>query len=75
LAFVLAPHSCDGGFDVYFWSGVGLLAAMLALPFVVRTGGSLLACLGWGVALVLLCATVWLVGLFAANVRIICHLF
>ena len=34
LGFIVAPHACEGGLDVYFWCGVAALAALLALPFV-----------------------------------------
>ena len=74
-AFVVAPNACEGGLEVYFWAGVVALIALLALPFVVRTGGSLLASLAWSLAFVLLGAAVWVGGLSAANVRIICRLF
>lgn len=72
LAFVVAPWSCAGGVETYGWSGIAALGAMLALPFVACTGDSLLARAGLGFAL--LAAVVWLAGLFAANVRILCRL-
>jgi len=75
LAFVIAPKSCDGGLEIYFWSGVAAVFVMLALPFAVRTGGSLLACFGWGLGFAFVGAAVWLAGLFAANFRILCRLF
>ncbi len=75
LAFMVAPHSCEGGLEIYLWSGIAVVVAMLALPFVVRTGGPLLACVGWSLGFALLGAALWLAGLFAANVRIICRLF
>jgi hypothetical protein len=49
-AFVVAPKACEGGLEVYFWAGVAGLVALLALPFVVRTGSSLLASLAWSLA-------------------------
>jgi hypothetical protein len=74
LAFAVAPISCDSGLSIYFWSGVLALCAMAVLPFIVLTGGSRLARFGWGACFVLLGAAVWLVGLFAANVRLLCRL-
>jgi hypothetical protein len=74
-AFVVAPKACEGGLEVYFWAGVAGLVALLALPFVVRTGSSLLASLAWSLAFGLFGAAVWVGGLSAANVRIICRLF
>lgn len=75
LAFVVAPHACEGGLDVYFWCGVAALAALLALPFVMHMSGSFLASFGWAVGFLVLGFGVWLGGLVAANVRIICRLF
>ena len=75
LAFIAAPHACDGGLALYFWGGIIALAAWVALPFVVPIGATWLARSGWSVALLLLGTVVWLTGLFAANVRIICRLF
>ena len=75
LAFVVAPHACEGGLDVYFWCGVAALVALLALPFATHMSGSLLASLGWAVGFLVLGLAVWLGGLVAANVRIICRLF
>ena len=74
-AFAVAPKACEGGLEVYFWAGVAVLVALLVLPFVVRTGSSLLASLGWSLAFTLFGAAVWVGGLSAANVRIICRLF
>jgi len=74
LAFVIAPHSCEGGLDLYFWFGVAALVALPALPFATRMSGSLLASLGWAVSFLVLGFGVWLAGLVAANVRIICRL-
>jgi hypothetical protein len=74
-AFAVAPKACEGGLEVYFWAGVAGLVALLALPLVVRTGSSLLGSLAWSSAFVLFGAAVWVAGLSAANVRIICRLF
>jgi hypothetical protein len=75
LAFVLAPRSCEGGFEIYLGCGVADLVAMLALPFVVRRGSSLVACMGWSLGFVLFGAAVWVAGLLVANVRFLCRLF
>lgn len=73
-AFVIAPRSCEGGLSVYFWLGVFALVVLLALPFVTRLGSSVLIRSGWAVGLVLAGAGVWVAGLAAANVRLICRL-
>ena len=74
-AFVLAPRACEGGLELYFWSGVAGLVALVILPFLVRLGGSVLGSVGWAFGFFLLGASVWVGGLAAANVRIVCRLF
>jgi len=75
FAFVAAPKSCQWGSDAYLWVGAAVLIALVAWPFVARTGGSLLVRLGLGLGFVVIGCGVWLGGLFAANFRIICTLF
>ena len=48
---------------------------LAALPFLFRTGKSLSVRIASALGLVILGATVWTVGLFAANVQILCRLF
>ena len=75
FAFVASPYDCEWGFDAYFWVGAGALVVLLALPVLVQTTllpwQRLLLSLGLGGAGVL----VWIAGLFASNMRIICRLF
>lgn len=75
FAFVAAPASCEWGLSAYTWTGLACLVGLAAVPFVVRsemtTGRRLLLGLGSAVGTLL----VWLGGLFAANVRIMCRLF
>lgn len=75
LAFVFAPTSCEGGFGMYFLSGVGALAMLLALPFLMHLGSTVLGSMGWALGLLLLGVGVWLTGLLTANFRILCRLF
>lgn len=75
LAFVIAPRACEGGLEVYFWSGVGALVVLVALPFASRIGGSGLVRAAWALGFLVLGTGVWFAGLFAANVRIMCRLF
>lgn len=74
FAFVAAPHSCEWGLTAYFNSGVVVVIALMVVPFVfsrrLRSLQRSLLSLGFGVAGV----AVWLGGLFAANLRIICRL-
>ncbi|HJW10427.1 MAG TPA: hypothetical protein VJ598_01495 [Albitalea sp.] len=75
LAFVISPKACEGGLELYFWSGVGALVLMAALPFATHAGSPVLVRAGWAFGLVVLGAATWFAGLFAANVRILCRLF
>jgi len=74
LAFAVAPHACQGGFELYFWSGCAALLVLAVLPFAARMGRSLLARCAWAIVFVAAGAGAWLVGMFAANVRFICGL-
>src|SRR5512139_3511371 len=76
IAFLAAPHSCEGGLEVYVWSGIGSLLALMALPFLLMSADrSVLARFGWAFALTGFGAAVWFAGLVLANVRIMCRLF
>ena len=75
LAFVVAPHSCEGGLQFYFWSGITAGATLVALPFLLRMSRSFLISLGWAIAFLIFGACIWLTGIFVANVRIICKMF
>ena len=75
FAFVAAPSSCEWGLGAYVLAGVVCTVALAVLPMALRTGMSsamralvALAFAGAGIG-------VWVVGLFAANVRILCRLF
>ena len=75
LAFVFAPRACEGGFDLYVWSGIAALAALLTLPFVAHMGNSLLGSLGRAFGLAILGFCIWVTGLVSANVFVLCRLF
>jgi hypothetical protein len=74
LAFAVAPRACQGGFEVYFWSGCAALLLLCALPFATHIGRSLLVRLAWATLFLSGGVAAWLVGLFGANVRFICSL-
>jgi hypothetical protein len=74
-AFLFAPRACEGGLDLYFWSGVAALIMLAILPFVLRLGGSFLGSIGWAFGLLLLGAATWIGALVAANFQILCRLF
>jgi len=75
FAYAAAPKSCQWGYEVYFWTGVICLITLFALPFTFRASQSILGCIGLGIGYASFGCGVWLVGIFAANVRIICALF
>ncbi|MEO8752562.1 MAG: hypothetical protein ABI624_07785 [Casimicrobiaceae bacterium] len=74
-AFAVAPHSCEGGLEIYFWIGAAALGALVALPLVVLAGSSVPARLAWVLGFAAFGIAAWLAGAFAANVRILCRLF
>lgn len=74
LAFLVAPHACEGGLRVYFACGALAVFSLFALPFIARIGNSLLARTGAAFGFALFAAGAWVVGFFAANVRFICGL-
>jgi multidrug transporter EmrE-like cation transporter len=75
FTFLAAPHACEWGLSAYFWSGVGVVIALLVLPFVFHREQSLLKRGLFSLGLCALGVVVWWGGLFIANVRILCRLF
>jgi hypothetical protein len=75
FAFVAAPASCEWGLAAYFGAGIVSVAALAGAPFVLHGGAPLGHRAAIAVTLVALGCGVWLLGLFVANVRIICRLF
>lgn len=75
LAFILAPRACDGGFDLYVWSGIAMIVVLLALPFVAHMGQSVLGSVGWAFGLTVFGLGVWLAGLLSSDVFVLCRLF
>ena len=74
FAFVAAPSSCEWGLGAYFWAGVACLAVLAALPFARRRDASAAKRMAIGLALAAGGLAIWIAGLFAANVRILCRL-
>ena len=75
LAFAVAPRSCEGGLETYFWSGVAALTALFIVPVAMRSDLSALKRAAFGVGFSALGAATWMGGLFVANVRLMCRLF
>jgi hypothetical protein len=74
LAFAIAPRACDGGLEVYLWSGCASLLVLFSLPFAAHLGHSSAMRVAWALGLLTFGVCAWCVGLFAANVRFICGL-
>ena len=68
-------EKCEGQIEFYFWVGVGALIVLLVLPLAVRSAASIAVRLGGAVIFVVLGVGVWIAGLAAANVRLLCRLF
>jgi hypothetical protein len=75
FAFVAAPKSCEWGLSAYTWTGLACVVGLGALPFFLRTEMTDWRRILTAAGLVVGTALVWLGGLFAANVRIMCRLF
>lgn len=75
VAFLVAPHSCPDGLTAYFWLGVVVIAALLVIPFVLERKLSILKRALASLGLAVLGAVVWVAGVIAANISIVCRLF
>lgn len=74
LAFPVAPQACAGGFEFYFGCAVATECISIALPFVLRLGGSVVVRTAVAFGLAALGPGAWLAGMAAANVRFLCGL-
>lgn len=74
FAFVAAPHSCEWGLAAYFNSGVVVVIALMVIPFVFSRRLPPLPRSFLALAFGAIGVAIWLSGLFAANLRIICRL-
>ncbi len=75
FAFIAAPHSCEWGLAAYFWLGLASLLTLFVTPILLRTDCSVSMRAAYSLGFVVLGIAVWMVGLIAANVRILCRLF
>ena len=75
FAFVAAPKSCEWGLSAYTWTGLACVVGLGAAPFFGRTGMTSWRRLASTAGAVVATVVVWLGGLFAANMRIMCRLF
>lgn len=75
VAFIAAPHACEWGLTVYFWSGVVAVLALAAIPTCLLRGLAT-----WKLALATLAfaalGVAALVGsLVASDMQVLCRLF
>jgi len=75
FSFVAGPKSCEWGLTAYFWTGIAALVALFAVPMVLRTDRTMLMRSAFGLAFAVGGLAVWIAGLAAGNVRIMCRLF
>ena len=74
-AFAAAPYSCEGGLGAYALAGLVVVVVLALLPFVLRRDASIARRFGLALGLAALGFGVWIAGMAAANVRIMCRLF
>lgn len=75
FAFVAAPASCEWGLAACFVAGIACLAALASAAFVFHGGAPMGRRATVAVTLAAFGCGVWLLGLFVANLRIVCRLF
>ena len=75
LAFAVAPKSCEGGLEIYTWSGLAAIAVLFALPFATGLSPSLGKRFAWAFGFAFFGFGVWFGALLAANIQILCRLF
>lgn len=73
--FLAASATCDWRLSAYSYAGVAVLLGLAIMPFVVAGGGLVSSRPGSALIFAALTLAVWVAGLFAADVRIICRLF
>jgi hypothetical protein len=73
-AFICGPHSCEWGFGVYFFSGIGATLFSGMAPLFMRNM-PLKRRLLYGVLFAVLYIVLWVCGFLLGDFRIICRLF
>jgi len=74
-AFLIAPHSCEGGLELYLLGGAAMTLVLSSLPFMLLRHKPLSSRLVTAALLGFITVLVWLAGFFIADFRIICRLF
>lgn len=76
FAFVAAPYSCAWGLNAYFIAGILAMIVLFFVPVrMLRRDAALAKRILLGLGLAAVGLAVWIAGLFAANVQILCRLF
>ncbi len=74
-AHAVAPKSCQGGLEEYFFAGVAAIFVLMATSLFAHPAMRLWKRALFSVSLGVLTVAIWFGGLFAANVQFICRLF
>ena len=75
LAFVAGPHSCEGGLDTYFFSGLGCFVIAVAAPFVLHRDLPVSRQALAAGTLAALVVVAWIAGFAIGGFRLLCRLF
>ena len=75
FAFAAAPYSCAWGLNAYFIAGILAMIVLFVVPVRALRDAALAKRILLGLGLAAVGLAVWIAGLFAANVQILCRLF
>lgn len=75
FAFVAAPYSCEWGLSAYFIAGILAMIVLFLVPFRMLRDAALAKRMLLGLGLAAAGLAIWIAGLFAANVQLLCRLF
>lgn len=75
FAFVAAPYSCAWGLNAYFAAGLVAMIALFFVPVRMLRDAALAKRMLLGLGLAAAGLAIWIAGLFAANVQLLCRLF
>lgn len=75
FAFVAASRPCERALDTWAYVGVSTLVVLVVLPFALPATRPVDSPLGSALILGGATVMVWIAGLFAADIPIVCRLF
>jgi hypothetical protein len=74
VASIYGPRSCDGGFEIYFWTGIFCVIVSAGIPFTAKSE-TIKWKIGFSILLSIVSVLIWVGGFALGNFRIICRLF